>query len=180
MTAFDPDRLLVQFASVLLWIERSALGVWVRESVWVFPYVLVFHTLGLAIVAGFGVAVNLWAIALAARYPHAPLKPFFPIAWAGFGVSLASGLLLLAAYPAKALTDPVFYVKLTLIGGALAQLEWLRRRWLAHSNTPLQPTAPMRAIAVAAIAAWAGAVLTGRLLAYTFNYLWTADLPMRY
>jgi hypothetical protein len=178
MAAFDPEQVLVQLVSVLFWIERSAVGGWVRESIWAFPSVLVFHTLGLGVAAGFGVAVNLWTVALASRYPGAPLKPFFAIAWAGFGVSLASGLLLIAAYPAKALTDPVFYLKLTLVAGALTQLEWLRRRHFAQVNAPLQPTVFTRAMAVAAIAAWASAVLTGRLLAYTFNYFWAAELPL--
>jgi hypothetical protein len=178
MAASDLEQVLVQLVSVLLWIEQSAVGAWVRESIWVFPSVLVVHTLGLGTAAGFGVAVNLWTIALASRYPGAPLRPFFAIAWAGFGVSLASGLLLISAYPAKALTDPVFYLKLALVAGALAQLAWLRRRHFVQANAPVQPTVLTRAMAVTAIAAWSGAVLTGRLLAYTFNYFWAAELPL--
>jgi hypothetical protein len=166
--------------SLLLWLEQSAVGVWVREATWGFPSILFLHTLGLGAVAGFSVAVNLWTLAFGARHPSAPLNPFFAVAWGGFGVSLASGLLLLAAYPAKALTDPVFYLKLALVAGALVQLEWLRRRHFAHASAPSQPGVLARVTAVAAIAAWAGAVLTGRLLAYTYNYLMTRDLPVGY
>ena len=35
--------------------------------------------------------------------------------WAGFWVNAVSGVLLLIAYPTKALTNPLFYVKLVLI-----------------------------------------------------------------
>lgn len=166
--------------TVMLALEQSTIGVWVRESTWVFPSILFLHTLGLGAVAGFGVAVNLWTLVFAARYASAPLKPFFAIAWAGFGVSLASGLLLVAAYPAKALTDPVFYVKLALVAGALVQLEWLRRRCFVPASAPFRPAVLARAAAVGAIVAWAGAVLTGRLLAYTYNYLTAADLLASY
>ncbi len=39
--------------------------------------------------------------------------------WTGFGINAVSGMLLLIAYPTKQLTNPVFYIKLTLIGLAI-------------------------------------------------------------
>ena len=36
--------------------------------------------------------------------------------WAGFWINALSGILLLIAYPTKALTNPLFYAKLVLIG----------------------------------------------------------------
>ena len=35
--------------------------------------------------------------------------------WLGFGINLVSGLALLLAYPAKALTNRVFYMKMALV-----------------------------------------------------------------
>ena len=35
--------------------------------------------------------------------------------WTGFWINAVSGVLLLIAYPTKALTNPLFYVKLVLI-----------------------------------------------------------------
>ena len=40
------------------WIESSALSVWIRESNWAFPIVLIFHTVGLAFLVGVNVAVD--------------------------------------------------------------------------------------------------------------------------
>ena len=164
----------------LLWLEQTGPSVWVREepTLWGFPFILFLHTLGLGIVAGLSVATNVWVLKFADRYPVRPLEPFFPVIWLGFTVNLVSGLLLLVAYPTKALTDPVFYLKLGLIIAALWQLQWLRRRLFvnADSATPFKPSRAMRVSAGAAIAAWAGAVLTGRLLAYTYNYLMAENL----
>lgn len=166
----------------LIWLEGTAPSVWVREepSIWGFPFVLFLHTLGLGVAAGLGVALNLWVLGWARGYPAAPLRWAFPAAWLGFTLALVSGALLLVAYPTKALTDPVFYAKLALIGIALWQLQWLRRRFFdgAGANNAAAPGPFVRRFAIAALFLWAGAVLTGRLLAYTYNYLMAADLVL--
>ena len=164
----------------LVWLEDTPVSVLIREtpSVWGFPFILFLHTLGLGITAGLSVALNLWVLGWAGRFPAAPLRTAFPVVWIGFTIALVSGVLLLLAYPTKALTDPVFYLKLALIVAALAQVQWIRRQLFEAdgANEPRPPTAAMRRSAGAALALWAGTVLTGRLLAYTYNYLTAADL----
>jgi hypothetical protein len=166
--------------SFLVWLEQTGLSVWVREepTIWAFPFILLLHTVGLGVAAGLGVAVNLWVLAWAGRYPAAPLRPAFAVIWLGFTLALVSGVLLLAAYPTKALTDLVFYLKLGLIVAALWQLQWMRRRLFegACADRPSAPPPAMRRLAGAALVLWAGAILTGRLLAYTYNYLTAAEL----
>lgn len=163
----------------LAFIEQTALSVWIREtpSVWAFPFILFLHTLGLGFLAGINVAFNLWVLGFADRYPLAPMQRFFPVMWAGFWINAISGCLLLVAYPAKALTDPVFYLKMIMIVAALAQLQWMRDRLFVQAD-PSMPTviAPrVRAVALATILLWAGAILTGRLLAYTYNMMMTGE-----
>jgi hypothetical protein len=166
--------------SFLVWLEDTGLSVWIREtpSVWAFPFILFLHTLGLGMVAGLAVALDIWLLGFAARYPMAPFERFLPLIWIGFTVNLVSGVLLLIAYPTKALTDPVFYTKLGLIGIALVLLERIRRRVFVDSDATLAcaPNRGLRVIAGVSVALWAGAVLTGRLLAYTYNYLTASDL----
>ncbi len=95
-------------------------------------------------VAGFSVAMNLWILKFAERYPMAPMQPLFPIIWVGFVINLVSGILLLIAYPTKALTDPVFYLKIALIIAALWQVQWIHQRVFVDADPmqPLRPTAP--------------------------------------
>ena len=166
--------------SFLLWLEDSGLSVWIREAttLWAFPFVLFLHTLGLGVVAGLGVALNLWLLTFARRHAGLPLKSLFPYIWVGFAINLISGILLLVAYPTKALTDPVFYLKLILIVAALFHLQWVRRSVLAKADPgqPLRVGTGARVLSVVSIALWAGAVLTGRLLAYTYNYMTATDL----
>jgi hypothetical protein len=163
----------------LAWLEQTAPSVWIRDAptLWAFPFVLFLHTLGLGIVAGLSVAINVAMLKFGGRHALAPIERFFPVVWLGFTVSLVSGLLLLLAYPTKALTDPVFYLKIGLIVGALAQLQWLHRRIRAQGDAapPIQVDRKVRVATLGAVALWLGAVLTGRLLAYTYHYLTAAD-----
>ena len=166
--------------SFLVWLEQTGLSVWIREAqtLWAFPFILFLHTLGLGVVGGLSVALNLWILGFASRHSATPLRSLFPFIWVGFAINLLSGVLLLVAYPTKALTDPVFYLKIALIVAALFHLEWLRRSVLAglgHGQS-LEVGAGIRAFSVASILLWAGTVLTGRLLAYTYNYMTAAAL----
>lgn len=166
----------------LLWLEQTGISTWVREAptIWAFPFVLFLHTLGLSIVAGLSVAINLWVLFHVGRYASRPIETLYPVIWLGFAINFASGVLLLLAYPTKALTDPVFYIKLLLIAGALIQLEWLRPRLLGATTSTgaWQPDRGAYVASVLAIAAWVGAVFAGRMLAYTYNYLTATDLML--
>jgi hypothetical protein len=155
------------------WLERTALSVWIREgSLWAFPIILILHTVGLAFLVGANVALDVRMLGFARELPLASLLPFFKAMWLGFWVNAVSGVLLLITYPSKALTNPLFYLKLGLIALAVAHARWVRKqiaRDPAFGAAPL-PRA-MRLVSVAALVCWAAAITAGRLLAYTYSYL---------
>ncbi len=152
-------------------LERTAASVFVRESLWLFPAALVAHALGMAAVVGPGLAVALRILGVARAVPLAPFARLSPVMQAGLALATVSGLALLLAYPAKALTNPVFYLKLALLAAAGA-LTWLfARRLLRASDADAPPAGWARPAALLAIALWAGAITAGRLLAYTHTVL---------
>ncbi len=163
----------------LVWLETTALGVWIREtpSLWGFPFILFLHTLGLAMLAGINTAFMLWVLRFAQRYPLAPMARYFPLMWLGLVINAVSGILLLIAYPAKALTNPVFYLKLVAIGVAIALSSSLSRRIFVEGNASIafEPDARMRSAAGITIVAWVVATVTGRFLAYTYNILMATE-----
>lgn len=155
------------------WMERTGLSLWIREdSVWAFPIVLILHTVGLAFLVGANVTVNARMLGLAPRVPLTAMLPFFQVMWLGFWVNAASGVLLLVAYPTKALTNPLFYVKLALIAIALVHAQWIRAQILSRPvfGAP-HTTGTVRMLAAMALLCWFAAVTTGRLLAYTYTYM---------
>ena len=166
---------------VFAWIEQTTIGVWVRESptVWAFPFVLILHTVGLAIVGGAAVAVNAFVCARPQQWKPADFERWFQFAWLGFAINLVSGILLLMAYPAKALTNPVFYLKLTCVAAAMVQLQWLRNGGFGRAQSNIRDAlsvTQLRRSAVLAFVLWSTGVVTGRFLAYTHRYLMSSDM----
>ena len=155
-------------------IEESGLSTWLRESEspFAFYFVLLFHTFGLALLVGANAVIDLRLLGIGRDIPLAPLKRLFGIMWSGFAINAVSGLLLLIAYPTKALTNPVFYAKLTLIGFAVWIMTTLQSR--VFSDSTLNETAMMargRTMAKWSLVLWIGVITAGRLLAYTYKYL---------
>ena len=61
-------------SDVLVWLENNQLSVFIREfpSVFGFPTILFLHTLGLAMVAGPSIAIDLWILRNAGGERPAP------------------------------------------------------------------------------------------------------------
>jgi hypothetical protein len=160
-------------------IEGSTLAAWVRESpsIWAYATILTLHTVGLAIVVGVNVVVDLRLLGRAPRIPVASLRALFPIMWAGFAVNLASGLLLFMADATIKSGQRVFWVKLACITLALLVARTIAKRIgpaeaghhigiaEAGRHIDLEP-GDLRALAVASLFLWAGAIVAGRLMAY--------------
>ena len=157
------------------WIESTAISIWVRESItiWAFPMILACHTIGMAFVAGTNAVLDLRILGVAPRVPLLEMKRFFPVMWFGFWLNAASGVALLLAYPTKALTNPVFYTKLTLIAIAMVVFRAIQRRMLPDAG--LNGRNGVRRLAGLSLACWGGAIVAGRLLAYTYRHLTSID-----
>ena len=157
-----------------IWLEATSLSTWIREepSVFAFLTILTVHTIGMALVVGIGVALDFRILGVAPQVPIVEMKRFFPAMWVGLWLNVVSGAALLIGYPTKALTNPVFFLKLAFIALALVILQAMRRR-VVRDGVPAEGPMPtrLRMLAVASILSWAGAIASGRLLAYTYTRL---------
>ena len=157
---------MISFTS---WLETTALSVWVREAptMFAFPFILIVHAWGMGIIAGGNAAIDLRILGFAPRVPLSAMAKFYPVMWFGFAINAISGFLLLMGYPTKALTNPVFYLKLLCIAVGMVLMSRLRRRVVPEDSPP--PNA--KVMAALSLIVWAGAIVSGRLLAYTCKYL---------
>ena len=163
---------------LLVWIESTALSQWIVGSLFAFPVILTLHAIGMGFAAGLGAMVALRILGVAPHVPLAELRRFMPVLWAGFWLNAASGVLLLIGYPTKALTNPVFYLKLTLIGVAMTLVVRVSRHLRALDPPPAMPqiaSSRLRRLAAIQLTCWASAVTAGRLLAYTYRHLTATD-----
>jgi hypothetical protein len=147
-------------------VEHTDLSVWMREDSYAYFIALIFHAFGMAFLVG-GALVLCLRVLLAAPGDVAGAeglrastgraigwRGFNAVLWCGAAVAVVSGMLLLAAYPAKALTNPLFAVKLA----SLLIAAWLLRK----------PTRPRAAVS---LVLWLAGVATGKLLLHTYTVL---------
>jgi hypothetical protein len=163
--------------ALLASFEQNALSTWVRESpsLLAFPFILWLHTLGLVMLAGLNVGLDVWLLARRTVPPFA-LKTLYRIMWLGFGINALSGLALLAAYPAKALTNWVFFAKLAMVVLGLWVLQRIKREIAVANGSAGRAVGPRtRQLAWSSLLLWAGTILAGRLLAYTHSILMASD-----
>lgn len=157
------------------WLEHTGLSQWIRGGSFAYPLILTAHVLGAGFIAGTGAAVAFRLLGIARGVPVALFERFYPVLWVALTLNVISGLLLLDAYPYKAFTNPLFYVKLSLVAcgvylalkirdGVLRAPVWQ----LPAHQTVLANT---RVLAILSLACWAGVLIAGRMLAYTYKWL---------
>ena len=81
-----------------------------------------------------------------------------------------SGLALLLAYPAKALTNPVFYSKFAMLTAGLIVARKLQILIHTQPENDLN-SKTVKLAALTSIVVWVGTITTGRFLAYTNSVL---------
>jgi hypothetical protein len=158
----------------LAWLESTAFSTWMREAptVFAFPAILSCHTVGMGLVAGVNAAIALRILGAAPSVPLVEMKRFLPVMWFGFWLNAISGVALLIGYPTKALTNPVFYLKLTFIAIAMWLAQLITRRLFRSANPEdARVTGAIKILAAASLFSWASAITAGRLLAYTYTRL---------
>ena len=123
-------------------------------------------------VVGANSIVDLRLLGVTSALPLKPLKRLFGIMWTGLTINILTGILLLFAYPTKALTNPVFYAKLTLIALAVVTMKRISDR-VFHNASLSEPDMIVkgRTMAMVSLILWASAITAGRLLSETYTYL---------
>jgi hypothetical protein len=176
-------RTLLRFVfmtSVLVWLEQTWLSIWVREypSLFGFPFILFLHTLGLAMLAGVSVGIDVWLLRAQTFMQALRLTGLIRVMWLGLGVNAVSGVALLLAYPAKALTNIVFYVKILLVVLGVYAVARINREMFpdGHAVAGATVTSTAKRWAAGSLVIWGATIVTGRLLAYTHHVLFAADL----
>ena len=162
----------------LLWLENTWLSQWVigSPSMFAFPGIISLHAIGMGFAVGISAAIDLRILGIAPGVPLSEFRRFLPILWAGFWVNAVSGVLLLIGYPTKALTNPVFYLKLLCIFIAMALLVRIDRRIVDGPVAQGEAVywRQLRRLATVSLACWTIAIFAGRLLAYTYTRLTVA------
>jgi len=151
-------------------LENTTLSIWLRESGVAFFTSLTLHSIAMAFVIGVNFAI---AFRLVRAIPEFELKPFlkfYKLYWLSVVVIFLSGCALLLAYPAKALTNPIFYIKFSLLTIGLIISWWLQNQMQIIKNNEFSRDKYFW-VAMISVFIWIGTITTGRFLAYTNSVL---------
>jgi hypothetical protein len=162
----------VEIASVLDWLQQTALAVQIRDSLYIFPLLEAAHVVGLALVVGTVAIVDLRLLGLASSG-----RPFSRLAvdtlkWtlAAFLLTAVTGGLMFITNAAVYFDNTYFRAKVVLL--VLAALnavafELTARRTVAGWDQA--PSAPplARAIASLSLVIWIGVIVAGRMIGFT-------------
>ncbi len=149
-------------------LEASALGSAMRGSGWAYQVVNLLHLLGLVLLIGPMLLLDLRLLGAARRYRaadvSATLTPWMVV---GLVVLITSGGLLFAADAVPLASHRVLQFKLALIAVGIGNALLFRRWWSAHlPDWDARAPAAARAQAALSVAVWLTAAALGRLIAY--------------
>ena len=149
-------------------LETSALATWVAESLYGYPIVLGLHAIGLAIVVGLLVFVDLRVLNVITDIRLSAMLGPMKLAWFGFAVNALSGFALFSSQATYIIYSPPFLIKIGLvILGAIIAF-YMQRQITRNANDWEAGALPSSIKAAAAISllCWTGAIIAGRLIAY--------------
>jgi len=154
---------------LLTQLENSGFSTWVRESnsLLAYPLILFLHTLGMGLLAGTSGLVALRILGLAPEIPMDSMERLTPIMWGGFWLNTITGITLFCPDATIKAISPVFYTKMVFVALAMVLTVSIKKNVFRDPLVDKRPT-PMnsKALALASLICWLGAITAGRLLAY--------------
>jgi len=156
----------------MAWMQTSALGHFMRESgPWTYAIVNLSHILGVALLFGAVVILDLRLIGVWRRTPLAALADAAaPVAAFGFALAATSGVGLLATKATEYIDNPFLYIKFpaVAIGLVNALVLSLSPAWQARGTRELsrREHRQLAWMGGTSLACWLTAIGAGRMIAY--------------
>lgn len=157
----------MSFADILIWLYKTPLGEASRESQWLFAIWESLHFIGLSLLIGAMLVVDLRLLGMVKAGSGPSTLRFLRIAIVGFTIVLVSGVGLFSATPAQYWDIQLFRTKmgLVLLGGinALCFELFERRKVMALADgSAAEPLA--RVMAALSLLLWCAVICLGRFL----------------
>jgi len=142
-----------------VWLAHSPITAAVTARAWFVPEIQVVHIVAIAAVVISVTLINLRTFGLidADEPQRAVVRRWLRVILVAVGVLAATGFLLIASEPGRALFRTVFWVKMGLIVLALT---------VTAAQGPTTPSFAARALAIVSLLLWVGVIFAGRWIAY--------------
>jgi hypothetical protein len=167
---------------LLTWLEQTDFSTWLRESDWGYPSMLCVHAIGMGTVVGICLMYSARILGYAKQFPLAGFDKLLALAWFGFAINAASGVLLFVGEPRRLFATPAFWIKMILIVFAGLSLWALAKALHGEADRygadglpgpdgalagEAVVTTSAKIAAIFSIVFWLGAITAGRIIGYT-------------
>jgi hypothetical protein len=154
---------------ILTWMRDSALAAMITNNIWVFPALETLHFIGLILLMGSLLVMDLRFLGFAPRIPVNAVLAFLPIALIGFAINLTTGILFLFSDPYNYYENLSFRLKMLAVLLAGLNALWFKLSLNMESvttqnseNTGMQ----IRLIAGISLLLWISVIVFGRMIPY--------------
>jgi hypothetical protein len=150
------------FPGLLEALEEAGPVAALRESVFAYPLVNALHIIGIALLFGSIVALDLRLVGWRRETGESGriARLLLPVTIAGLSIAIPAGLLLFATDARAYAASPLFQAKMLLIVLAIGNALWLRT--FDWDERPRQVALG----AAASVLLWTGVIICGRLVGY--------------
>lgn len=149
------------------WCEATALGHAIKGSAWLFPVIEAGHLLGLCVLGGSLLVVDLRMLGLGLRRQTIAelAQDVWPWLLGSIGVMIVTGTALFLSESVKCYHSQAFWVKITTMPIAVLFTLTVRRR-VSRGGT-LDTTAVTRLVALLSLALWFTVAAAGRWIGFS-------------
>lgn len=149
------------------WYDHTALAAVVRKSTWIFAVVEMIHLMGLALLGGVVLIVNLrlLGVTLRGRPADRIARDLWPMLVASAAVLTVTGIVMVSEETMKCYYNTAFRLKMLLFVPALLLSLGIHRK-LASAGGHSDSGRAAKLAAAASLALWLGVGVAGRAIGY--------------
>jgi hypothetical protein len=157
---------------MLEWLQGTGVAVQIRDGLYTFPVLESIHVVGLALVFGTILILDLRLLGVAStnRAVSRLLGDLLKWTWAAFAITAATGVLMFSTNAVVYFHNTFFRAKMILLVLSAVNMlvfELTARKTLSRWDTsPSTPTAA-KVVATLSLLIWVGVIVTGRVIGFT-------------
>jgi hypothetical protein len=153
---------------VFTWLEATPLGAALRDSYWLFPVVESFHLLGLAVIGGAVLVVDMRMLGYGLkRTPLADLtRDTRPFLLGSLILMLISGFTLFTSEATKCYYHDAFWVKMSCLALAIIFYFTIQTKVAMADEKKTSPIV-MKLVAIVSLLLWTGVGIGGRWIGFS-------------
>ncbi len=158
---------LIHLTPFLHWLHDSRLGVFTREYHYLFTTCLVLHFMGLSLLMGGILIVDLRLLGFPRQLSIPAAMKFLPIAIFGFLVNLCTGVTMVSFDPVDYWLNPAFRIKMALVLLAGLNALWftlVEQRQVLSQPSDQRTTIAVRTSAALSLFVWFAIIFWGRMI----------------